>query len=265
MTSPGGADSSAGPKLTYKLISASFRDKTYADSVLLIDQANGEMELRQWTGRKKKEQTTIARFRIEPTAEVLVDGSLLRIAELSVTLESPSRAGEMADLLRMPARQRDSAKALSDAESAVSEFMSAREEALVFLAKVRFNPREALASAAQMWPADDAREPLEAVHSSYSASLGVSLEKMNSALDGAETKLGRGLVERLYALAYTTGAVQNALFESDSDLAEEIAALQELGVDTTAQDLRMGSPSERIMHRAHPVLVSLTANKVPAG
>ena len=62
-----------------------------------------------------------------------------------------------------------------------------------------------------------------------------------------------------------SGAVQNALFESDSDLAEEIAALQELGIDTTAQDLRMGSPSERIMHRAHPVLVSLTANKVPAG
>ena len=152
MTSPGGADSSAGPKLTYKLISASFRDKTYADSVLLIDEANGEMELRQWTGRKKKEQTTIARFRIEPTAEVLVDGSLLRVAELSVTLESPSRAGEMADLLRMPARQRDSAKALSDAESAVSEFMSAREEALVFLAKVRFNPREALASAARCGP-----------------------------------------------------------------------------------------------------------------
>jgi hypothetical protein len=243
---------------TYKLISASFREKTYADGVLLIDEGKSELELRQWTGRKKKDQATIARFRIEPTAEVLVDGPLIRISELSVTLESPSRASEIATLLRRPARERETGRAVSEAESAVRQFLDEREVAMALLSKVKVNPREALIGVESMWPAEDTREPLEVVLSTLSGRLAVSLEKMTSSLDSAENKLGRGMVDRLYALAYVIGAVQDALFDGDPDMTRELAALQELGIAVTSQDLRMAAPSERIMQRAHPVLIGLT-------
>jgi hypothetical protein len=109
-----------------------------------------------------------------------------------------------------------------------------------------------------MWTTDDT-EPLDAVYSKYSTLLAESLEKMTASLARGERVLGSGVTDRLYALAYTIGAVQNALFEGGSDLAEELAALRELGIATTAQELRMAKPAGLLMLRAHQGLVVLAA------
>lgn len=262
--SPGGGDASAArPSRTYNAVSASYRDKAYSDVVLLVDDARSEIELRQWSGRRKKKETVIARFRLEPNAEVLVDGTLLRVSELSITLESPAAAGEVAAILRRPAREREAMRLLSEAEYAVRDFLETREDAVGFLSKVKVNPREALLSAESLWAADDT-EPLDAVYSSYSMRLAESLERMKSSLASRETKLGSSVTERLYALAYTIGAVQNALFEGDSNLVQELAALRELGIATTEQDLRMERRTERLMMRAHPTLAGVaTAPATP--
>ncbi len=256
----GAADS--GPKgayRTYKLVSASFRGKNYADGLLLVDEASNEMELRQLTGRWKKEETPVARFRIEPTAEVLVDGPLLRVSELSIALESPSVAEEIAEILRRPARRLEAARLLSEAESAIRDFVETRKEAMTFLSALRANPRDALLSAESMWTEDSNEEPLEAVFSSYSGRIGVSLEKVTSSLGSAEKELGAEVTNRLYALTCVIGAVQDSLFQVDSDLLPEVAALQELGIVTTAQELRTGIPAERLIQRAHPVLANMLA------
>jgi hypothetical protein len=260
LAAPAGALSSpSGDTRTYKLTSASLRGKTYSDVLLLIDEPRSEVELRQWVGRRKKGQATLTRFQIDPTAEVLVDGPLVRISEVSVALESPSRAAELADLLRRPSREREAMRLLSETEKALLECVETREGAMAFLSKMRVNPREALIGAQSLWAEDDTKEPLEAVYSSYSARLAVSLEKMVSSLGDSEKKLGPGVVDRLYALAYTMGAVQDALFEGDSDMVEELSALREMGVVTTAQDLRTGAPLEQLIQRAHPVLVGFAA------
>lgn len=252
----GGGASSGEPSHDYKLVSATYLDKTYPDGILRVADSGGEIELRQWTGKKKMTQTEIARFRLEQNAEVLVDGALLRVSELSLTLESPGAAAEVADTLGRPAREREAVRLLSEAESFVSGFLETREQALNLLSWMRVDPRSAMFSVESMWTASDT-EPLDAVYSNYSARLAESLGRMSSTLAGGETKLGKSITDRLYALAYTIGAVQNALFDGDSDLAPELAALQEFGIATTEKDLRMEKPASRLMRLAHPELVAM--------
>ena len=228
---------------------------------MLVDEAQFEVELKQWTGRRKKGQATLTRFPVDPTAEFLLDGPLLRFSELSVTLESPSVAAEIAEILRRPSREREAARLLSEAERALLECVGTREEAMAFLAKMKVNPREALLGAESLWPVGDTKEPLEAVYSSYSGRLSVSLEKTTSSFAASETKLGPAVVDRLYALAYALGAVQDALFEGDSDMVEELSALREMGINTTAQELRSGVSLEQLVQRAHPILVGLTTGR----
>jgi hypothetical protein len=172
-----------------------------------------------------------------------------------VRLESPSEAAELAKRLRRPSREREVARLLAEAEKTLLECAETREEAMAFLSRMKTNPREALIGAESLWAPDDTKEPLEAVYSNYSARLAVSLAKMTSSFGDSEKKLGPGVVDRLYALAYTMGAVQDALFEGDSDMVEELSALREMGVVTTAQDLRKGTPLEQLIQRAHPVLL----------
>ena len=252
-----------GPSRSYRLVSATYRDKTYRDGILRVDEVGSEIELRQWTGKRKMEEAVIARFRLEPNAEVLVDGPLLRVSELSVTLESPSIAVEVSELLSRPARESEAVRLLSEAESTVSGFLGTREEALNLLSRLKVDPRGALLGAESMWTAEGT-EPLDAVYSNYSIRLGESLQKMTSFLEGSEKSVGPAVTDRLYALAYTLGEVQNALFEGDSDLVQELAALLELGIATTAQDLRMEKAAERLVLRAHQALVAVaTARSAP--
>ncbi len=258
----GGEESAEGPSRAYKLVSATYRDKTYPDGILRVDESGSDIELRQLAGKRKREETVIARFHLEPNAEVLVDGPLLKVSELSIALESPSIAGEVAELLRRPAREREAVRLLSEAESPISAFLETREEALSLFSLVKVDPRGALLSVESMWTTDDT-EPLDAVYAAYSTRVAESLEKMTSSLAETEKSLGSRVTERLYALTYTVGAVQNALFRADSDLVQELAALQELGIATTAQDLRMEKPTERLMLRAHQVLVAVATARPP--
>jgi len=259
----GGDASAQGPSRTYKLASAAYRDKTYPDGILRVNEAGSELELSQLTGKRKREEAVIARFRIEPTAEVLVDGPLLRVSELSIALETPGIAAEVADILRRPARERETLRGLSEAESSLAGFLETREGALKLLSRMKVDPRGALLSVESMWVADDT-EPIDAVYSSYSTRLSESLEKMKSSLANEEKNLGAALTGRLFALAYSIGAVQNALFEPDSDLVQELASLQELGIATTAQDLRLDRPTERLLLRAHGALLALVTTRPPS-
>jgi hypothetical protein len=246
------------PPRTYRLVSAAYQNRAYPEGVLWVNEAGSMIEIGQQTGKNKSTEAVVARFNLEPNVDVLVDGSLLKVSELSITLESPGVAAKVADLLRRPARERDAVRLISDAESSVSGFLEVREEAVSVLSRIRVDPRGALFELQSMWTTDDT-EPLDAVYSRYSTLLAESLEKMKASLAAGEKVLGSEVTDRLYALAYTIGAVQDALFEGDSDLGQELAALRELGIATTAQELRMAKPAERLMLRAHQELVVLAA------
>ncbi len=267
MSGPQSGEPSAPlPPRTYKLMSAAYRDKNYSEGLLLFDSAKRELELRQVRRiRRKNVETVIARFRVEPAAQVGVNGAVLKVSELSVTLESPSAAGEIAELLKRPEEESKRAKDLSEAESSVDRFLEERETMLSFFSHVRSDPRGALFGARTMWPADDSRKPMDAIYSAHSERLAESLKEMKAALAAAEPSLGLGIVDRLYALAYTVGAVQDALFAGGSDLAQELSALQELGISTTAQDLRLEKSTQRLVLQAHPALEALATSSAPTG
>jgi hypothetical protein len=245
------------------MVSASYQNKAYPEGVVRVNEAGNEIELRQWTGKKGTTETAVARFNLEPNVQVLVDGQILRVSELSITLESPDIAGEVADLLRRPTKEQDAASPLSEAESSVSRFLDAREEALDALSRIRVDPRAGLFDLQSVWTTDDT-EPLDAVYSHYSVRLAESLEKMKSSIAGREETLGPAIANRLYAIAYAIGMVQDALFDGNSDLAQGLAALQELGIATTAQDLLMPKLTERLLLSAHQELVVLAAARTPS-
>lgn len=217
------------------------------------------MELRQWSGKKKKEETAMARFKVEPNAEVKVDGAVLTVSELSVTFESPEVAAEVAELLRNPARRREALRLLSEAESSVKGFLEKREEALAVLSQMRVDPQGAFFRARAMWAPDDPRPPIDAVYSGYSALLGESLSGTTSFLATSEANLGTPVVERLFALTYVIGAVQDSVFEREENPAKQLAALQELGVTAQQGDLKPEKLAERLMLKAHPSLDAMVS------
>ncbi|MDA4115996.1 MAG: hypothetical protein OK442_05530 [Thaumarchaeota archaeon] len=261
---PAGADASEAPAHDYKLVSATYQDREYPEGVLAVNEAGNEIELRRWMGKTKRPDIVIARFHLEPNTDVRVDGAVLNVSELSVTLESPAAAGEVADLLRRPARELEAARLVTEVEASVGVFLETREEALNLLSRIKVDPRGALfASAARS--TDSNAEPLDSVYSTYSARLAESLQKMKASLAGGEKGLGVGATDMMYAITYAIGQVQNALFEGDSDLVQELAALRELGIAMTAQELRTKRPTARLLVRAHPALVSLATSSLRSG
>lgn len=267
MAEPQSQDGTAPPELprAYDVVLAVHRDKRYRGCVLLLDPVKKEMELRQLvTKRRKKVETVIARFRVEPTAEVKLEGAVLHASELSITLESEGSAQEVADLLKRPVPDDGRAKALHDAEASVVGFLKEREEVLGFLSQMRVDPRKAVIERRSMWAEEDAREPFEAIRSSYAKELTSSLETLKAGLTAAEKTLGIKVSGRLCALACTIAAAQDALLDERSDLVPELAALQELGIAMTAADLRLGEPTERLMLRAHTGLEALALSGRPA-
>jgi hypothetical protein len=74
------------PLRTYRLVSAAYQDKAYPEGVLRVNEAGSAIELRQWTGKDRRTGAVVARFNLEPNVAVLVEGPLLRVSELSITL-----------------------------------------------------------------------------------------------------------------------------------------------------------------------------------
>jgi hypothetical protein len=198
----------------------------------------------------------VARFAVQDQAEISTEGTTLRVSELSLRLESSDVALEVAKLLRAPALTGPDSDPLPQAEERLRDFLVAREEALGFLQSVRKDPRAALLAAQSMWPQGDTGDPYDAISSAFASRVTRSQQAARAFLDAVQMRIGYTTMQRLYALAYTVGASQDALF-SGSDATLELAALQELGIPTTMEDLRLAKSSEKLMERAHPVLEAL--------
>lgn len=257
------AGQSSAVRHSFRIESGAFHDRRFKEGILVVEYAKRLLELHQFANRKSKEEVLVARFKVEPHAEVSADGKTLRVSELTLKLDSPRSAGEVLSLLRRAPPEPPKTDPLSEAEAAVRSCLEAREEAMAFLSRVRTDFRGALLGSAWMWKAGDERTPLEAVVSEYSARVGGGLDAAKTLVSGAEGALGGPTVERLYALACTLGAIQDAMFEGSSELTEEVQALKALGVSVTAEELRMDKLSERVMLRAHPVLQGLSAGVEP--
>ncbi|HEV2389566.1 MAG TPA: hypothetical protein VGS04_02465, partial [Nitrososphaerales archaeon] len=183
-SSPPGGDANQPPSRAYRLVSATYQDKEYPEGTLRVNEAGNEIEISQWTGKKKRTESVIVRFRLEPNTEVLVDGALLRVSGLSVTLESPTSANGVADLLGRPARELEAERLVAERETLVTAFLQAREDALDLISRVKVDPRGALLAADSTSTGD--AESLGAIYSKRSARVVESFEKMRSSLSGEE-------------------------------------------------------------------------------
>lgn len=241
----------------YKLVSAIYKDTSYPDAMLFVYEERSDLELRHPEGKRSPGELVIARFHVEPNAEVKVEGAAMKISDLSITLESAANALEVEDLLKRPARVQNALKALATAEWSVGEFLEARDDVIGILLRLKTEPRKALLSVESLWTTDDAT-PVEAVQLALSKRVAESLDKMTAALAPMDVALGPRVVERLYAVAYAVGTVQNDLLSDDSVLAKDVVSLKELGVETTLGDLHMEGVGRRLLQLAHPGLEALT-------
>lgn len=242
----------------YKLPSGTYRRVAWKDGLLYFSPERREIEVRQFVGWRKKKQRVVARFRAEQEAAVDVDGASLKVGELSITLESPTVASEIAEVLNLPKKQREEQKRLlSEAEAMVTGFLLVRDHAVRALAKVKDNPRDGLIALMSEVNFDAKEEPLQEVYSTYSARLKESLEGVESYLKGARGQLGPRVIERLCALAFTIGLVQDAALRPDSEVSDWLSALQELGVKANSEELASEGATQELIAKAHPALEGL--------
>lgn len=251
------------PPREYKLAGAVYKDTSYPDAVLVVYEERSDLELRHPEGKRSRDDPVIARFHVEPNAEVKVEGASMKISDLSITLESSAYALEVEDLLRRPARVQKALKVLATAEAALGEFLETRDDAVGILLRMRTEPRKALLAAESLWTIEDT-PPVDSIQQTLSARVSESLDKMTAALAPAEAVLGPRVAERLYAVAYAVGTVQNDLLGDDSVLASDVAALKEIGIETSVADVHMENLAKRLLSLAHPGLEALATSSALA-
>ncbi len=245
-----------GESREYKLVSAVYRDRAFPDSLLLVDD-RGEIELRQWTGKGKRVKTPVVRFHPELPVSVRVDGVEVRISELSVSLETPQKAAEVAELLERPLRAQEAERSLSEVEANVKEFLGLRGQAVASLSELEADPRRVLVGTESLWTGE-VSDPVESYRSAQSEGLAAHFDRLTLSLAAAEGKLGPVVFERLCALACTLASAQDAALKGGGRLDQVLSALQELGVEATPEDL---DSVEVLLQRAHPSLAALAVEQ----
>jgi hypothetical protein len=168
-------------------------------------------------------------------------------------VESDERASEISQLIwkRETQVRQQQAGGLAKAESAALEFLRDREGTIAFISKLKEDPKAALLSQSQMW-IDKNRNPLDEILGAHAKRMSDAFEKFKVSVKDAETQIGEEATERLFAIVYCLGLIQDGLL-TGGDLKAELGFLNELGAKgLTDADLELGSSSDRISKSLFP-------------
>ena len=219
---------------TFRLRSAEYLEKFYEKCYLEIDGDSGSLEVSYMRGFLGKTRTSLTKMEFDATTTVLAQGTRVTLKGLVMVAESEADASEIARIFRMPAVALAAATAAkenvaSDAGEAVHAFLKGREESLLILAKLAQDPRGVAVSSFAA-SADDASDPVDAVVVDASKRLSEPLEKMNSSLEKLEASGAKELSEKLYAVAYALGSLQDSIFSAKAVTEPELIFLADLGI-----------------------------------
>jgi len=245
--------------MEYLLNSVRKDGKGHSHCTLEIDEAKRYVQIKARRGLGRG-LFQVVDFYYDASTVVEVDGERLRVGELEMVAKSRGDAQEIAGSIRKPAVEvvKQADDALKEIEVVVQGFLEAREEAVSTLMKLRKDPRTTLLEASAAWESLTG-DPVEQLYTTSQQKISSSRDQMEGLIEALEWKVGKKVVERLYALCYAVGKLQDALFSGSAEEAEAAKRfLVELGIK--AGDLRevtLEGSSKRIMKLAHEVLVAL--------
>ena len=237
---------------TYRLASAEYRGEAHEGSDMEIDEKSRTLEVTYMKGIVgRKTRTRLVKMVWDASTPITVTGARVQVGELTVVAEAEVDAKEIGRLLRMPAAAvvAQRAKTVFDAEEAVREFLKSREESLVLLAKLREDPRGVIS---QFEFKDEGRDPVDEAMVAYSKRLAEPFKRMTSSLDRLEAADQKESSERLYALAYALGSLQDSVFSGKPVTEAESVFLADLGILLPQQGLKLGNISETLMATRAP-------------
>lgn len=213
-------------------VKATYQGKTYERCLLHLDEDARSVRIvalpeprrsfsLPFKSAPKAEEVEVVRFTYDATTRVAVeDGRVLRVDDsLAVEAEDPSELRRVAEVVGKPASERAAQLrgTLERAEYSVKNLLRTRESAVLFLRRLRTDPRRTMFEAysstrAERYPgAEGDTDHVEDLVAPFRDRLSSSLADMSSNLLGVEEGFGAEAANKLYAAAYAVGLLQDAL------------------------------------------------------
>jgi hypothetical protein len=231
---------------TYPLVSFEYQGRKYGKCNLTIDEASHQLEVSK-SGFLGLRKSVLAKMSYGAKVQAVSGGSMIRLEGMAMTVESDERASEISQLIwkRETQVRQQQAGGLAKAESAALEFLRDREGTIAFISKLKEDPKGALISQSEAWT-DKNRDPLDEILEGRSKQLKDAFEKFKASVKETEAQTGEEAIERVFAIVYSLGLIQDGLL-TGGDLKAELGFLDELGArGLTVADLELGSFTERI-------------------
>jgi len=229
---------------TFNLRSVKHKGEVYKSCVLYVNGDIKEARIQSTQNRVfflnrqllfLNKQVPLLTMTFDESTNVEVRESWLRVNS-STLLEAQEKgdATKIAELISGPRREAEwkaKQEMLAHAEDSMHNFLEVREEALGFLYKFRASPRETMLGLSSKFGQQQlVDDPAESMIRSYSEKLAKSSDNVNSLLTGVETQVGKDQANRLYAVIYFIGKLQDAFFE-EGDTKKRIELLKSFGLE----------------------------------
>ncbi|MDA4117881.1 MAG: hypothetical protein OK455_06000 [Thaumarchaeota archaeon] len=243
----------------YQLKAVNSGGKERSNCAIEIDGEKRYAQIRCKRGLRR-ELFQLVDFYYDASTVVEVEGENLKVGELELVASSLGDAQEIAETIRRPAVEvkKQSENALKEIEAAVEDFLLAREEGILILMRLRKDPRATLLEASSAWGGLKG-DPVEQLYSISQQKVATSRGWMDGVVEASEWKVGKRMVERIYALCYGVAKLQDAWFSGSAEDAEASKAfLIEMGIKAgDFRQLTLEGSSKKIVRMAHETLVPL--------
>jgi hypothetical protein len=210
---------------TFELQLVKYQNKVHKRCILSVNEERKEAKILEtknhifFTNRQVyflNKQVPLLTITSDASTTVDLQGKLVTVnTDILLEARDQEEASKIAELFFRPRKEAEfkSRQMLLGVEGSIRGFLKIREEALCFLANLRRNPRKIMLELSSTLGEGLTGDPVEAMTRLYSERLAKSWEDLISSLSGIEMQVGKDRTNRLYAVTYFIGKLQDAFFE----------------------------------------------------
>jgi len=203
--------------MEFDLARIKYQERTYDRGSIRISEDIGEAEIFYKKKSLFSEKTiSLVKFRYTPKTELRVQGRKITLNEAVMETEDEGTSKTIEDLIRKP--YHDAVKLveqkLHEMEAPIRSYLVLRAKTLDLLANFKTKPREVTLQLSSMDPSEIV-DPVEHIFKTCSDRLAQALGEMRAEMGRSSGMVGVETVQKLYALIYAIGVVQNAIFRGD--------------------------------------------------
>lgn len=242
----------------FELVEARFAGIVYEDCKLVVDASARQAEVtyvvRKWFRRRP---ASLTKFQYDSKTKVSRKGTHVEVGDIQFTATSASDSLAIESVFESPRREvlAQEEKELTDTERLAVEFLDARGETLAFLDKLKKEPAEVMLQLSQSNPSPGG-EPLGAFLKSRADLVTTAFGRLDSAIAGLSERANDIVAERLSALVYVIGILQNNFLERGQAGVAVEGFVAELGIRQEDIESADGLPA-RVIAATHQSRVAL--------